>query len=154
MTSTVAPLTNLTYKGTDLQDFPRIFLQISEGGPGASPEVRGDNRHVPYRRGQIYAPKRADRLAVSLTGFIAGEGTTENDQRSDTASARASLALLFDVEDGVGTLSVDTEDGTTWTCEAYPEVYLPEYQPAIPSFVNVSVRLVAIDPPEWTPGGS
>lgn len=154
MTSTIAILTGLSYKGTDLQDWPRIFLQITEGGPGASPEVRGDDRVIPYRRGMIYAPKRANRLAIGLAGMIQGDGSDEAAQRGDTATARAELFSLFDTEGGPGTLSVTTEDGTVWTAEAYPEILLPEFTPIAPTYWGVSVRLIAVNPPEWTPSGS
>jgi hypothetical protein len=154
MPSAVAVITGLTANGTDLQDFPRIFLQITEGGPGSSPEVRGDNRTIPYRRGQLYAPKRANRLPIGLTGWVSGVGTTEAAARADTAAARAALATLFDVEAGEVTLVCVTEDGTTWTAIAYTEVFLPEWQPVVPIHVGISVRLIAIDPPEWTPSGS
>lgn len=154
MTSSVAVITALTYKGTDLQDFPRIFLQLSEGGPDASPEIRGQDRVMPYRRGQLYGPRRADRLVIGLTGWVAGEGATEALQRSDTATARQELFQLFDTEGGEGTLALTTEDGTTWEANCYPEVFLPEYLPPIPTFCGISVRLIAIDPPNWTAGGS
>lgn len=154
MPSSVAVITGLYYKSTDLQDFSRVFLQITEGGPGSSPEVRGDNRTIPYRRGQLYAPKRANRLAIGLAGWVAGEGASESEQRDDTASARASLATLFDVEGGEGDLVCITEDGTTWTALAYPEVFLPEWDPVVPTHWAIAVRLIAIDPPEWVASGS
>jgi hypothetical protein len=150
MPSELALLTGLTYKGTDLQAFPRIFLEIVEGGPDTSPEVRGGDRRMPYRRGQIYGPRRADRLPIQLKGYVAGDGANEVDQRSDTAVARQELYTLFDVEGGEGTLLATTEDGTVWTIEAYPEVFLPELEPVAPTHWGVSVRLIAIDPPNWT----
>lgn len=152
MPSTVAVLTGLTYRGTDLQDFPRIFLQLVEGGPDASPEMRGEDRVIPYRRGRIHGPKRADRLPIMLKGWVAGEGADEATQRADTALARQELKALFDPELGEGELKVATEDGTVWTANAESEVFLPESDPDIPTFWGVSVRLMAIDPPEWTAG--
>lgn len=149
MPSTVAVISGLTYGGTDLQDFPRIFLQITEGKPGTSPETRGNDRTIPYRRGQPYQPRRANKLAIGLTGWVAGAGTTEADQRADTATARAELATLFDVEGGVQDLVCVTEDGTTWTASCYPEVFLPEAMPEVPTHETVSVRLIAVDPPNW-----
>jgi hypothetical protein len=154
MPSTVAVLSGLTYKGTDLQDFPRVFLQITEGGPETSPETRGTNSTTPYRDGQRYGPRRADRLAITLTGWVAGEGDDEAEQRADTAAARRELFALFDVTAGEGDLVVNTEDGTEWTIAAYPEVFLPEWMPPVPTHQGISVRLVAIDPPEWEATGS
>ena len=154
MPSTIAVLTGLTYKGTDLQDFPRIFLQIVEGGPETSPETRGSNSTTPYRDGQTYGPRRADRLPIMLRGWVSGQGATEALARADTAVARRALFTLFDVTAGVGELAVTTEDGTQWTISAYPEVFLPEMEPTIPGHQGISVRLVAIDPPEWTAVGS
>jgi hypothetical protein len=160
MPSAVAVLTGLTFQkagamsAVDLQDFPRVFLQIVEGGPDASPSMRGADRTMPYRRGQIFGPKRADRLAIQLEGWVAGEGDDEAEQRADTATARQEMFALFDTEAGEGTLTVVTEDGTTWEANAYAEVCLPDAQPKVPTHCGVSVRLIAIDPPNWVATGS
>lgn len=139
---------------TDLQDFPRVFLQIAEGGPETSPDTRGSNSTTPYRDGQRYGPRRADRLPIMLNGWVEGEGDTTDERWADTATARRELFELFEVTAGEGVLSVTTEDGTVWTINAYPEVFLPEWQPATPLKQGISVRLVAIDPPEWEATGS
>lgn len=155
MPSAVAVITGLKFNGTDLQDANlRIFLQIVSGGPDASPETRGGDRTIPYRRGQIYGPKRADKLTTMLEGWVAGQGSTEADQRDDTAAARQELFALFDVEGGEGTLEATTEDGTAWQLNCYPDLFVPDYQPQVPTHVGVSVRLIAIDPPNWVAGGS
>jgi hypothetical protein len=160
MTSSVAVITGLTFEkaggGTpvDLQDFPRIFLQLVEGGPDSSPETRGQDRTMPYRRGQLYGNRRANRLPIRLEGWVAGEGDDETEHRSDTATARQELATLFDVEAGEGTLTATTEDGTTWEANAYVEVFLPDSMPVVPTHWGVQVRLIAIDPPNWTAVGS
>jgi hypothetical protein len=154
MPSTVATLRNLEYEGTDLQDFPRIFLEIIEGMPDTPPEVRGDDRTVPYRSGQVYSPRRYHRLPILLKGWVAGEGVDEAAQRSDTATARAELRTLFDTTAGLGTLTVTTEDGTDWTIEAYPESVVWEADPPVPTHWPVMVRLIAIGDPStgdfWT----
>lgn len=158
MTSEVAVFRDLTYKSTDLQTLSsghmRIYLELVEGGPDTSPDVRGADRTMPYRRGQLYGPRRAHRLPIALKGWVAGVGSTEAEQRSDTAIARQELFVLFDVEGGEGTLSVRTEDGTIWEVEAYPEVFLPEAEPDVPTRWGIQVRLIAIDPPNWTAVGS
>lgn len=160
MPSTVAVLTGLTFEKagsgtpTDLQDFPRVFFQLVEGGPDASPSMRGSDRTMPYRRGQIFGPKRADRLAIQLEGWVAGEGDDEAEQRSDTATARQEMFVLFDTEAGEGTLTVVTEDGMVWEATAYVEVFLPDALPKVPTHCGISVRLIAIDPPNWTAVGS
>lgn len=156
MPTNVGIYTNLTYKGTDLHDFPRIFLRLIEGGPDTSPETRGDDRTIPYLRGQVYGNRRAHRLPIMLRGWVSGEGADEQAQRADTAAARQELAALFDVEGGVGALSVTTEDGTVWSIQAYPEVFLPDTETAVPvpTHWGITVRLMAIDPPNWTAAGS
>lgn len=155
MPTTAAVLTGLTYKSTDLQDFPRIFLQLVEGGPDDTPETRGENSTTPYRRGQTYGPRRADRLPIMLKGWVAGDGVDEDAQRADTAAARQELKALFDVEGGEGVLAATTEDGTDWTINAYPEVIVWQAgDEGIPTHRGVSVRLIACDPPEWEAGGS
>lgn len=156
MPTAIGPYVNLTYKATDLHDFPRIYFQIVEGGPDSSPEVRGEDRIIPYRRGQVYGNRRAHRLPIMLRGWVSGEGATESEQRADTAAARQELATLFDVEGGAGTLSVETEDGTTWEVEAFPEVFLPDSEATVPvpTHWGVTVRLMAIDVPNWTAAGS
>jgi len=160
MPSSVAVLTALTFQKagsvspTDLQDFPRVFLQIVAGGPDASPETRGSDRTMPYRRGQIFGPRRANRLVIELDGWVSGEGNDEVEQRADTAIARQEMFALFDTEAGEGTLSVMTEDGTVWEASAYVELFLPDAMPKVPTHCGISVRLVAIDPPNWTAVGS
>jgi hypothetical protein len=144
MPTTFVPLTNLEYETVDLQDYPRVFLQLIEGGPDWTPEVRGEDRIVPYRSGRVYAPRRNDRLPILLKGWVAGSGANEATRKSDTAAARAALRTLFDPTAGLGTLTVTTEDGTDWTIEAYPESVVWEAEPAVPTFWPVMVRLVAI----------
>lgn len=155
MPSQVAVQNHLSYAGTDLQDFPRIFLQISEGGPDDTPEVRGQDRTIPYRDGQIYSPRRENRLAITLRGWVAGQGATETLQRADTADARQQLRSLFDPTAGEQTLHVETEDGVEWEIEAYPEVIVWQApDEGIPTHRTVQVRLIAINPPHWSPTGS
>lgn len=151
----VAVQEHLSYEGTNLQSGTRIFLQLSEGGPDDTPETRGENRTIPYRSGQVYAPRREHRLTILLKGWVAGSGSTEVAQRADTADARQTLRALFDPTAGPGTLHVESEDGVEWTIEAYPEVIVWEpMDEGIPTFRHVQVRLIACDPPHWSPTGS
>lgn len=139
----------------ELQDFPRIFLQIVSGGPDDTPEVRGQDSRTPYRDGQTYGPRREDRLPIMLEGWVAGQGSSEILQRADTATARHELRTTFDPTLGPGVLHLETEDGAEWEIDAYPEVVV--WQAAnqgIPTHREVSVRLIAIDPPHWTTTGS
>ena len=155
MPSTIPVQGHLSYAGTDLQDYPRILLQIAEGGPDDTPETRGEDRTTPYYTGQVYGPRREHRLAIMLRGFVCGQGSTETAQRADTAQARAQLRALFDPTGGEATLNVETEDGVEWEIQAYPEVIV--WQPpdeGIPTYRTVSVRLIAIDPPHWSGTGS
>jgi hypothetical protein len=158
MPVTFVPLTNLEYETVDLQDHPRIFLQIVEGGPDTPPEVRGEDRTVPYRSGKVYSPRRYDRLPILLKGWVAGQGSDEDTRKADTATARAELRTLFDTTAGLGTLNVTTEDGTDWTIEAYPESVVWEAEPQVPTFWPVMVRLIAIGDAStgafWTAAGS
>jgi hypothetical protein len=160
MPSDVAVLTGLTYAATDLQDFPRVFFEIVEGGPDFTPEVRGEDRTVPYRSGQVYAPRRNHRLPILLQGWVAGEGEDEAAQRADTATARQEMRVLFDPTAGLATLTVTTEDGTDWSIEAYPESLVWEARPQVPTHWPGMVRLIAIGDPAtgdfWvaTGGGS
>jgi hypothetical protein len=144
MPSDVAVLNGLTYSAVDLQDFPRVYLEIVEGAPDFTPEVRGEDRTVPYRSGQVYSPRRYHRLPILLQGWVAGEGMDEAAQRADTAAARQELRTLFDPTAGLDALSVTTEDGTVWTIEAYPESVVWEARPVVPTHWPVMVRLVAI----------
>jgi hypothetical protein len=151
MPSTVAIQTGLTYDATDLQDFPRVFLQIVSGGPWDTPETRGEDSRTPYRDGQTYGPRREDRLPIMLDGWVAGEGADEAAQRADTATARQELRVLFDPTRGPAVLHLETEDGTEWEIEAYPDVVVWQAaEQGIPTHREVSVRLIAIDPPHWT----
>lgn len=156
MPSTIAVLIGLNYKTTDLQDvgesgFPRVFLQLVEGGPDDTPDVRGDDRTMPYRDGQLYGNRREDRLPIMLKGWVAGEGDDEAEQREDTAAARQEMRVLFDRTSGPGTLLVTTEDGVEWEIEAYPDGLVWENpDEGIPTHRGVSIRLMAVDPPHWT----
>lgn len=152
MPSTVAVLTNLTYESVDLQDFSRIFLQIKAGGPDEVAEISGRDDPLIGTDGQFWRPRRERRLVILLEGWVSGEGSTEAAQRDDTATARQELFALFRPNLGRGTLSVDTEDGTTWTIEAQPETCIPDRTPPLPTHVGYSIRLVAVDPPYWTAG--
>lgn len=151
MPSTIPVQDHLSYSGTDLQDYPRIFLQIVSGGPDDTPEVRGTDSRTPYLEGQTYGPRREDKLAIMLEGWVAGQGVGETAQRADTAQARHELRSLFSPTAGPDTLHIETEDGVEWEIEAYPEVIV--WQAAnegIPTHREVSIRLIAIDPPHWT----
>lgn len=160
MPSTVAVLRNLTFQkngagsATDLQDFFRVWLELKAGGPDEAPEISGSDDPLVGADGQYTRPRRKRRLVILLEGFVAGEGADEDEMRSDTAIARQQLYSLFDVGAGIGTLSVDTEDGTTWTIPARPEAFIPDRDPPAPTHWGVSVRLVAVDPPEWEATGS
>lgn len=155
MPSTIPVQDHLSYSGTDLQDYPRIFLQLASGGPDDTPDVRGTDSRTPYREGQTYGPRREDRLVIMLEGWVAGRGATEMLQRADTARARQELHDLFDPIGGPDTLHVETEDGVEWEIEAYPEVIVWQApNQGIPTHRTVSVRLIAIDPPHWEATGS
>lgn len=156
MPSTIPVQNHLSYKGTDLQTANlRIFLQIVSGGPDDTPEVRGQDSRTPYRDGQTYGPRREDRLPIMLEGWVAGVGSTETVQRADTADARQQLRALFDPTGGEGALHIETEDGVEWSIAAYPEAIVWQAQnEGIPTHREVSVRLIAIDPPHWTATGS
>lgn len=146
---------HLSYSGTDLQDYPRLFLRIIEGGPDDTPEVRGSDRTMPYRDGQLYGPRRENRLAIVLSGWIMGQGDTEVEQRADTAQARQEMRVLFDPTAGPATLHVETEDGVEWEIEAIPEAIIWQaMDQGIPTHRTLDVRLFAIDPPRWTGTGS
>ncbi|HEY6568549.1 MAG TPA: hypothetical protein VI341_13620 [Actinomycetota bacterium] len=156
MPSTIALITGLVYGGVDLQDLSaghlRIFFEIRAGRPFDTPEVRGDDRTVPYREGQYYGPKRFDRLPILLVGFVAGEGSDEASQRSDTAAARWEMRTLFDPTAGEQVMTCTTEDGTDWTINPYPEALIWDEVPPATTHWGASVRLMAIDPPYWTAG--
>lgn len=155
MTELIAVQWHLSYKGTNLQDFPRIWLRIIEGGPDDIPDVRGRDVVIPGRTGQIYGSRKEHRLGIMLRGWVAGAGPTEVLQRRDTALARQALHDLFDPTGGEGTLHVETEDGVEWEIEAFPEALIWQANDeGIPTHRTVSVRLTAVDPPYWTTTGS
>ena len=158
MPSTVAVLRDLTYDAVDLQDFPRVYWEIVEGGPDWTPETRGEDRTVPYRSGQVYTPRRYNRLPILLQGWVAGEGADEAAQRADTATARQEMRVLFDPIAGLQTLSVTTEDGTVWTIDAYAESLVWEARPRVPTHWPGMARLIAIGSASggafWTAAGS
>jgi hypothetical protein len=158
MPSDIAVLRNLTYQKagagspTDLQNWPRIFLECIEGGPDWLAEYRGRDGVTPYRDGQRAGVWRPNRLGIMLSGAVQGTGADEDAQRSDTAQARQEL---FDLFEGrlPGGLSLDTEDGVTWAIDARVETVLWGPPPA-PTYQPIVVRLIAIDPPYWTASGS
>lgn len=154
MPSNVAVVRDLEYDATDLQDFPRIFLEIHEGGPWWTPETRGDDSTVPRRTGQIERARKAHRLPILLKGRVQGEGDTEDEQRADTFAALLELVALFDPVLPARTLSCTLPTGQTATISARAEVFVPEANPRIPTTLEVQARLIAIDPPEWELGGS
>lgn len=156
MPSTIPVQGHLSYDGTDLQTANlRIFLQIVSGGPDDTPEIRGEDSSTPYREGQRYGPRRENRLAIMLEGWVAGRGVGETAQRADTARARQELRQLFDPTAGEATLHLETEDGVEWAIDAYPEAIVWQApNQGIPTHREVSVRLIAIDPPHWAATGS
>lgn len=154
MPSVLALVTGLEYDGTDLQDFPRIFLELVSGGPWQTPDVRGGDSVVPGRDGQIERARRPDRLNILLKGVMYGEGTTREDQEADLVAAKLELAALFDPTLTARTLSCTLPGGQTATIEARAEIIVWPEVPEAPTMTSVSVRLYAIDPPEWEVGGS
>jgi hypothetical protein len=155
MPSEVFVQNHLSYAATDLQDFPRICLRLVEGGPDDTPEVRGEDRTIPYLDGQVYGNRRNHRLPIVIRGWVAGQGSTEVLQRADTAQARQELRVLFDPTGGPQTLHVETEDGVEWEIEAYPEgIVWQAPDQGVPTHRTVSIRLAAIDAAFWTPSGS
>ncbi len=154
MPSAVALITNLEYEGTDLQDFPRIFLEIVSGLPWHSPDVRGGDSTVPKRDGQIERARRPNRLNILLKGVMYGDGATRAEQESDLVTAKLELAALFSPVLTAGTLSCTLPDGQTATIEARTELIVWPEVPEAPTMTSVNIRLYAIDPPEWSLGGS
>ncbi len=147
----------LSYGGTDLQDWPRIFLRLVEGGPDDTPDVRGEDRTMPYRDGQLYGNRRENVLVIRLKGWVAGEGDDELEQRADTALVRRELRALFAPDAGPATLHVEMEDGIDYEIEAFPDsagILWQAPDEGVPTFRELSVKLIAIDPPHWTPTGS
>jgi hypothetical protein len=158
MVSNVAVLRNLTFQkagagsATDIQAWPRLFLEIEEGDPFSMPEYRGRDGTTPYVDGQYAGVWRPHRLGILLRGQVAGAGGDEDAQRADTATARQQVYDLFEGR-LVGILSVDDEGGTTWTINARPEAIVWGNHP-VPTWRPVMVRLIAIDPPYWEATGS
>ena len=150
----LARVTSLTYDGTDIQDFPRMFFMILDGYPWAVPEVRGGDSTVPSREGQIERARKKHRLNIMLRGVLYGEGATTALQESDLADAALEVAALFDPVLPARVLSCTLANGATYTINARAEaVVWPEERPAV-TMDEVRVRLYAIDPPYWEAGGS
>lgn len=156
MPSNIAVIRELTADGADLQDWPRIFLELVEGMPWYTPEVRGPGRTVlPYSETSIPRLQRADRLPIRLKGRVQGDGLTEDARRSDTVTAQLEVAAIFDptraANDPV-VLTATLPDGQVATISARTEAIVWEDDPPDPTTIAVQIRLVAFEPPAWALG--
>lgn len=161
MPSDVAVLRNLTFtpagagSPTDLQDLPRVFGEIDEGGPGQPAELRGAGFTViPTADGLIPRNRRLSRLIVLITGSVSFDPaiTDPDDQLADVADAKAELLALFTpLGDDEGELRVDDEAGRTWALMCRPEPMVWPANPPDPLWQTWSVRLVAYTAPAWVP---
>lgn len=153
MTTPVA-VVGLTYDGTDVQDADLgLFLEIVKG-LNETPEVRGTDTTVPGLDGRIPRNRVTDRLAIELRGMLMATGMDESAQRSDFATMRQQVRMLFDPTKMPADLVAELEDGSTATISARP---LPTllWRQGPPGYAELSVELESVDP-DWVivPAGS
>lgn len=159
MPSNLAVLRNLTFQPagagapTDLQDHPRIWGEIAEGGPGTPPELRGPGFTViPTAVGLIPRNRVVHRHIVLIEGRVTFDPalTDPDAQLADTAAARYELEALFAATGSAeGELRVDDEAATTWTLTCRPEPMVWPPDPPTPTELLWTVRLVAYASPAW-----
>lgn len=153
MSTTIAPVKDLTYGGTDIQDLRGIYLEIVSG-LAEPPSVRGADTVVPGRPGRIRRNRVADTQPIELRGWVCGDGDGEAAQRADFATNRAAFRALFSPTAGDRVLSCTLEDGSTATINA-SALAATIWNQIVPTYAEVSVRLESVDP-DWviTPAGS
>lgn len=153
MSTSITPVSDLTYADTDLQDLDGIFLEIVRG-LAERPSVRGSDTVVPGRAGRIRRNRVNDTLQIELRGWVCGSGVGEAAQRADFVANRTAFRTLFDPTAGDRTLSATLEDGSTATISAAAMEGIIWNQ-IVPTYAEVSVKLESVDP-DWviTPAGS
>lgn len=148
----IAIFTDLTFQKagagapTALQDLPRLFFELTKGGPHEQPDARGADAPFIGTDGQWATPRRRNCLPLELEGWVAGEGATELLQRAAAAVARRAIRDLFWPSAGIGTLTCQDEDGTAWTIDAQPERLKWDENPPAPTHWPGRVELLACGP--------
>lgn len=145
MSTLVAPITGLTYGGTDIQVLDGIYLELVKGLEG--PSTRGVDSIVPSLAGRTRRNRKADVTDLELRGWVRGSGSDEAAQRASFAVNRLALTTLFDPTLGDQVLSATLEDGSTATINALRKTPIVLNQ-QVPSFAYVSIELDSVDP-DW-----
>lgn len=154
MASDVASI-GLTFDGEDIQNLDGLFLEITYG-LAESPDTRGIDVVVPGADGEVPRPRRFDKRKILLTGFVRGDGVTQELSRASYRGAVTAMIGLFQTGGGASyeprDLVAALEDGTIATvpCRTTSietaEIIQSEY-------TNVSIELLAVE--DWsyeTPG--
>jgi len=105
-------VSDLTYASTDLQPTDQSFVLWISRGINDVPSVRGTDVVVPHKIGQTAGTRRADKLAIELTGWVLANGATADLLVAAFREIVESLKALFDPADGYQTLAATLEDGS------------------------------------------
>lgn len=123
-----------------------MFFEVSQGLWDA-PDTRGEDTTVPTKPFRIHEVRINDVIAIVLTGWVAGIGSTN---AAKAASFDASMKLLrqwFRPDAAPGLLEVPLNDGTTARINARARDAVPG--PLISAdFRRYGIRLEAYE--DWT----
>lgn len=151
MTTPVA-LIGLTYRGTDLQEWPPgVFLELDASALFGQLEVVGSDQ--PLLSGGVFPRNRIGRRRkLPLFGIVSGDPTalTVAEQRETLFETLATLETLFALSQH-GDLVATLPDGSTRTIDARPEVS-PLVTLSSDTLAVYSIDLTSYDTPDWTIG--
>lgn len=152
MTSTVAPV-NWTANGTDMVDVDGICLHtLVRGGPGETPQTRGEPILIPARPGLLPSLWERDHRTIEFRGWVRGTGSTETDQQQDFYDNKVTLATVLDPT-AIIALVLTMPGGAQYTINARPMPLEGAFSQVVPSFALASVEFESYDP-DWVPVGS
>jgi hypothetical protein len=86
----------LTLGGTELQPTNQKHYFGLSTGIDQIPEVRGDDTVIPAKSGRYVQNRVADRLVLTLEGFVQGQGATEALAQADYLASALALKAIFD----------------------------------------------------------
>ena len=147
-----------TYRGYSLQQIVdgevRVDIRVVHGLDNG-PRVRGVDTVIPSASGRVPRNRVADGRPVELEGFIAGVGTTWEEQLADFRAVVEELRAIFDPTLSPGALVVNLEDGGTATIDARALEGQPEWgDDNILTYRELGVDLEATEDWQITLAGS
>lgn len=146
----ISPI-GLTFDGTDIQVTTGIFLELVAGW-NEPPQVRGVDVTVPARAGQVFRNRKAHERRIILQGWVAGTGTTHDDEMASFQGSLAIFKSLFDTTADPAPLVAEVPGAGSWTIDARTLNFT--WDRVVPSvFERVNIELVSVDP-DWTLVGS